>query len=399
MDLKKLPISNLVHNSGRTAGLVVLVVLLAFVVYGGSLVMSSLQNGIKSLEARLGADIIVAPYEAHTHNDLNEIIVEGVPGQFYMDASYLDKVAATEGVEIASPQYYLATVKAGCCSMPVQIIGFDPETDFTVQPWIARTYEGELGPEQVVVGCNITGAPGSTIQLYGVKCEIVSKLDETGTQMDNAVFATRSTVQTLINAAIEKGFPPDSHENPATMISTVQVRVADGYDAEYVAADINMHVRGAYAVTTKAMTSSVADSVAGIAGIVGVLMAVIWIIAAVVLVVAFSVAGKHRAKEFAVLRVIGASRKALSGIVLKEAALISALGAVIGIVVALVIVLAFNGALEGALGVPFLMPDVPTMVLFAVLAFVVTMIAGPAASVVSAQRLSKVDPGQVLREE
>jgi len=316
-----------------------------------------------------------------------------------MDASVLDKVAGIDGVEIASPQYYLATMKAGCCSMPVQIIGFDPATDFTVQPWIARTYGGDLSLDQVVVGCNITGAPGATIKLYGVECGIVSKLEETGTKLDNAVFATNETVQHLINEAVERGFPPDSHADPTTRISTVQVKVADGYDPEVVAGEINLHVRGVYAVATRAMTSSVAESVSGIAGVIGVLMGVIWVLAAAVLVVAFSIAGKHRAKEFAVLRVIGASRKDLSGVVVKEAALISALGAVIGIVAALVVVLAFNGALETALGVPFLTPDIGTMALFAVGAFVVAMVAGPAASAVSASRLSKVDAGQVLREE
>ncbi|MBQ9043991.1 MAG: FtsX-like permease family protein [Eggerthellaceae bacterium] len=399
MNLNKLPLNNLVRNSGRTAGLVVLVALLAFVVYGGSLVMSSLQNGIASLEARLGADVIVAPMTARSHNDLSEILVEGVPGQFYMDASLLDEVAEREGVEVASPQYFLATVKAGCCSMPVQIIGFDPETDFTVQPWIARSYGGELGLDQVVVGCNIEGAVGATIQLYGVKCDIVSKLDETGTKLDNAVFATSDTVQHLINAAIEKGFPPDSHEDPATMISTVQVKVADGYDAEAVAGDINIHVRGVYAEPTRAMTSSVAESVSGISGVVGVLMGVIWVLAAAVLVIAFTVVGKQRAKEFAVLRVLGASRSALSGVVVKEAAFISVLGAIIGVVVALLVVLAFNGALEDALGVPFLMPEIGSMALFAVLALVITLVAGCAASALSAHRLSKVDAGQVLREE
>ena len=399
MDFRRLPLNNLVRNEGRTAGLAALVALLAFVMLGGSLVMSSLQNGIASLEARLGADVMVAPATARSQQDLSEILVEGVPGQFYMDASVLGQVASREGVEIASPQYYLATVKAGCCSMPVQIIGYDPATDFSVQPWIARTYDGDLGHDQVVVGCNITGAPGAAIKLYGVECGIASKLEETGTKLDNAVFATNETVQHLISEAVSRGFSPDSHEDPTKRLSVVQVKVADGYDAEDVADDINLHVRGVHAVATRAMTSSVAESVSGISRIVGVLMGVLWVLAAAVLVIAFSVAGRHRAREFAVLRTIGASRKALSGLVVKEAAITSALGAVIGIVVALVVVLAFNDALEDVLGVPFLTPDIGTMALFAIGAFAVAMIAGPAASVLSASRLSKVDAGQVLRED
>lgn len=395
----KLPLNNLIRNAGRTAGLVALVALLAFVAFGGSLVMSSLQNGIASLEARLGADVIVAPATARSQQDLNEVLIEGVPGQFYMDSSILDKVAGREGVAIASPQYYLATMKAGCCSMPVQVIGFDPATDFSVQPWIARTFGGDLGVDQVVVGCNITGAPGATIKLYGVECSIMSKLEETGTKLDNAVFATNETVQHLINEAVSRGFPPDSHEDPATRISTVQVKVADGYDAEAVAGDINLHVRGVHAVATRAMTSSVAESVSGISRVIGVLMAVIWVLAAAVLAIAFAIVGKHRSREFAVLRVIGMSRKALSGCVVKEALITSALGAVVGIVVALVVTLSFNTALEEALGVPFLTPDAPTMALFAVGAFAVTVIAGSVASAASANRLSRVDAGQVLREE
>jgi len=117
------------------------------------------------------------------------------------------------------------------------------------------------------------------------------------------------------------------------------------------------------------------------------------------LVVAFSMTGKQRSREFAVLRVAGASRSLLSRLVLTEASVISFVGALVGVVAALVAVIAFNGAIEGALGLPFLLPAVSSMVLFGALAFVVALVAGPAASAVSARRLSRVDVGQVLREE
>ena len=399
MSVRKLALANLRANLGRTAGMAVLVAALAFVALGGLLVTSSLSSGLSSLEARLGADIIVAPDTAKSHNDLEEVLVEGVPGQFYMDASYVDKIAEREGVEIASPQYYLATMKAGCCSMPVQVIGFDPATDFTVQPWIARSYGGDLGLNQVVVGCNISGAVGAQIQLYGVTCEIVSKLDETGTKLDNAVFATGDTVRNLINAAVERGFPPDSHEDPTTRISTVQVKVADGYNVESVADDINLHVRGVTAVQTRAMTSGVADGVAGMAGIVHVLMAVLCIVALVVLVAAFTVAGRHRAREFAILRVVGASRKMLLRVVLTESLVLSMAGALVGVLLAVAVVGVFNGTIEQALGLPFLMPDAGSIALYAIGVFAVAAIAGALASAVSARRLSRVDAGQTLREE
>lgn len=400
MDLRHLPLRNLTRHAGRTAGLAAIVALLAFAVYGGTLMVASLQSGLNSLEARLGADIIVAPYSAKTHYDLlNDVLLEGTPSSFYMDKDVVEEVAAVDGVEAASPQYYLATMKAGCCSMPVQIIGFDPATDFTVKPWIARSYGGDLQLMDVVVGCNITGGVGDSIMFYNRTCNIVAKLDETGTSMDNAVYTTDATVKELIRAAEEIGYDPSSHEDPEQVVSTVNVKVKDGYDVDYVLGQVKLYVSGISAVSTRAMTSGVSDSVGAMSGVIATVFAVVWVLVAVVLVVAFMVVGRQRVREFAILRVVGVSRRGLKGIVLKETAVISLIGAVCGIVLAAAIVIGFNGALESALGLPFLLPDAATMALYALLTLVVTLVAGCAASYASAARLSKVDPGQTLREE
>lgn len=399
MNLSKLPLNNLKRNPGRTILLALIVALLSFMMFGGSVIVSSLQNGLDSLEARLGADIIVAPKEARSTADLESIVLEGTPGYFYMDAGNVEKVAARDGVEKVSPQYFLATVKAGCCSMPVQVIGIDPETDFTIQPWIARSYSQELGLHDIVAGCNITGAPGAKILFYGVECTIVGKLDETGTSLDNAVFCNSATLKDLIRGSQDQGISVLAENDPENIVSTIQVKVAEGYNVEDVVNDINLHVRGVWATQSRAMTSGVADSIAGASKIIGGLVAALWVLAAVVLVVTFAMTGKHRRREFAVLRVVGASRKSLAGIVIKESAIISAIGAIVGIVVAAAVVYGFGGALEGALGLPFLMPGASQLAVFAVLAFAVTMVVGPAASAFSAMKLSKVDAGQILREE
>ncbi len=400
MDLKKLPLANLKRHMGRTTGLAAIVALLAFALYGGSLLVTSLQNGLESLEARLGADIVVAPYSAKTQYDLlNDVLLEGTPSSFYMDADTVEQVAAIDGVEIASGQYYLATMKASCCSTPVQIIGFDPETDFTVKPWISRTYGGDMELMDVVVGCNVSGSIGDNIMFYKKNCRIVAKLDETGTSMDNAVYATNETVQALIQAATDMGYDPASHQDPEEVVSIVNVKVADGYNVDDVLGAIKLYVSGVSAAETRTMTSDIADSVGAVASVIATVFGVVWVLLAAVLVVAFMVVARQRTREFAILRVIGTSRKGLRRIVLKESVVIGSLGAVVGIVVALALEVGFNTALESALGLPFLLPDVSTIALYALLAFVVTVVAGCAASYLSAMKLSKVDPGRTLREE
>ena len=104
-----------------------------------------------------------------------------------------------------------------------------------------------------------------------------------------------------------------------------------------------------------------------------------------------------RKKEFAVLRTAGASRKKLSGIVMTEALMITLTGAVSGIIIGLLIVLPFNGLIEESLGLPFLLPSLPTAVICAVFALAVSVGAGMISAAFSAYRISRIDTGLILR--
>ena len=57
---------NLLRKPGRTIALALLTAFLAMAVFGGSVVVFSLRSGLNSLEARLGADIILVPSEAQS---------------------------------------------------------------------------------------------------------------------------------------------------------------------------------------------------------------------------------------------------------------------------------------------------------------------------------------------
>jgi len=399
MNLKTYPLNSLRRHPARTAGLCVLVALLCSAVLGGSLVIGSLQNGLASLEARMGADILVAPKSASTTTNLEDILINGIPGYFYMDKSYVDKVAQVEGVERVSPQYYLASVKAGCCSMPVQIIGIDPQTDFTIQPWIDHSYGKELQRGEVAVGANITGQVGSTIRFYGRDCTIVAKLDNTGTALDNAAFCDVQTITDLIEGSVEQGIAVLTNNDPNNIVSTVQVKVDPDHNVQDVTDYINLHVRGVKAVRSKAMTTGVASSMAGISRVVGILVAVVWVLAVTVLFVALWVLGRQRTKEFAVLRVLGAPSNAVARVLVTENLIVSAVGALAGIAVALLAMLGFSGALEQALGLPFLLPSVPSMAIWALLTLAMALAVGVLTSAFAARRIAKVDASQILRDE
>ncbi|MBR1811056.1 MAG: FtsX-like permease family protein [Clostridia bacterium] len=398
MNIRKLPVKNLERKPVRTAMLIILTALLSLAVFGGTLVERSLRSGLTSLETRLGADIIVVPASAKSQYDLESILLEGVPGHFYMKKDYLDKVGKIEGIEKISAQYYLATVTSGCCSMPLQLIGFDPQTDFTVKPWIRQNYSGELGEFEIVIGGNINSAVGKTLKFYNQSCTVVGTLARTGTELDNAVFATAQTIKALIKSSEALGLNGQTREDPEQIISTIQIKVQEGYDIDDVMNDINIHITRVQAVRTRSMISGVADSLAGTAYIIRVLIAAVWVLALVILFAAFAAMVNERKREFAVLRVIGTSRSRLARIILAESALVSLLGGVFGILLGTAVVFPFSNLIESKLGLPFLLPGTGDILLLAALTLAVSVLVGAAAASYAAVKLSRVDTGLILRE-
>ena len=399
MNVRQLPLKNLIRKPGRTAALVLLTAFLALAVFGGSIIVRSLQQGLNSLEARLGADIIVVPSSAQSKVSFQNMLLQGTTGAFYMDSSNLDRVLEVEGVEAAAPQIFLASLKADCCSAKVQIIGFDPYTDFVVQPWITQSYSRTLSTLDVVVGSNVEAEIGDNIRIYDERCPVVARLAPTGTGLDTAVYCNMDTVKILLAAAEAKGISHKVTSDSDNQLSAIYVKVKDGYDIGKVNSLIQGHTRKASAVKTKSMLTDVSDSLAGISSTVTTLIIAVWVLSFIILMIVFAMIVNERKREFAVLRLIGTSRRMLSGIILSESALCSMVGGLIGILIASLLVFPFTTLIETSLGLPYLSPSLSVILTMALLSLAAAVIIGSLASAYASFRLSRIDPGSALREE
>ena len=166
---------------------------------------------------------------------------------------------------------------------------------------------------------------------------------------------------------------------------------------ETVLNDINLHVRKVKAVRTGSMIEGIAGSLDGISRIAGVLSVFIWILTLIILTIAFYMMANERKKEFAILRVIGASRKDLSLIVLLESAALSLAGSMAGVLAGLLAVLPFSGAIEQALQLPFLLPGAGQIAVTAAVAGL--LLFGAVSSSAAAYRIAGADTGTILRSE
>ena len=398
MKILSLSIKNLRRRPGKTTVLVLLTAFLALAVFGGSVVVLSLRTGLRNLEARLGADIILVPSEAQSKVSFQNMFLQGTTGAFYMDAAVTEKAKEVPGVEKAAPQTFLASLKADCCSIKIQVIGIDPARDFTVQPWIARSLTGQLGDMDVAVGCKVEAEIGEIIRIYGQRCKVVARLEPTGTGLDTAVYCNMKTMDILLAEAEAKGISHRISSGDDSVVSAVYIKVKDGYDIDAVNTALTGKLRKVTAVRTRSMITGVSDSLAGVSRTVTVLISIIWLLAFIILLLAYILSVKERSREFAVLRIAGASRKMLSSLMLFESGMCGLLGGLAGTGIAAVGVLSFSTLIEQSLGLPYLVPETGTVLLLAAGTVLLSIAVSALASAFAAWRLSRINAGTALRE-
>lgn len=389
---------NLCHRSGRFALLLLFAVFFAAAVFGGTILIFSMQRGMQVLESRLGADVVVMPASARTQFNINSVLLQGTPGYFYMDAKVMDQVAAIQGVERVSPQLFLASMTADCCSASLQIVGFDPATDFVIQPWIKETYDGKIEDGDIVIGCNVRFTEDRMLKFFDVECRVVAQLAKTGSNLDNAVYANADTVRRLIASSQSRGMNQYNSFDPDKVISTVLVKVKEGHDIEKVRDDIKVNVRHIKAVAAKNLISDISSGLTGLADMIGLFVGVIWGLCVLIMMIVFTMVMNERKREFAVLRVMGTSRRMLAGLVVGEAMLLNLMGGVVGILLAGLVTSLFHHAIRILLGVPFLLPPLSSIALLAGGTLLASVLAGGLISALVAYHISSLDTSLILRE-
>ncbi|MBE5843958.1 MAG: ABC transporter permease [Butyrivibrio sp.] len=388
---RKIIFAGIKRNPGRTFEISFVVFVLSLVLFFGSYMIVSISNGIQSLSDRLGADIMVVPlgYESSA----TDILIKGEPSYFYFDSDISEEIRGIAGVEQASPQFYLTSSNQGCCDIPVQFIGIDEDTDFSVLPWIKDVYsKGEsLGDRRIVVGSDIDVPEDRTIRFFDEYFEVTAQLDETGTGLDQAVFANRETTRLLYEAAGKKGFNFTGSVDVDNSVSSIMIKTVKGYTTEEVTHNLRVAFDGLQIIETKDMTNSLETSLKGFVSLLYVLVVILLLLSYVILSLVFRLTFNERKREYALMKMAGATQKSICGLVIKEAFIESLGGAASGIIFTLLIILPFKIAINSAIKLPYLEPGALTLFAIIIVVFLVGSITGPVAALGTAIKAGKIE--------
>ncbi|WP_246904433.1 ABC transporter permease [Gardnerella vaginalis] len=395
--LKRLPLENLKRKPLRTAALLVAAACLSAIFFGGSLISMNLAQGLNSMRARMGADIMVIPNGTHTKAEA--LLTNGGSSTFYFTNNIEDLVRRSPGVQKASAQTYISSLSAGCCAEKLQIIGFDPDSDFVIGPWIYSQHKKTLHKGEMIAGANVLVSYKNTVRLFGHQWPVVAQLAKTGTSIDNSVFVRRESVPQVVEYSTKVHHTAIPKEYAEKAISAVLVKVRKGYSAKQVAqnikkttglSSIGIVFPGGITATTQANLGVFTRSLTFI-------ISACWIVGLLVLIVVFATSLNERKKEFASLRILGFTRKMLLGVATRESAILGFAGGVIGVASASLIIFPYSSLISSQLQLPYLeVTALPVIALMAV-SVVLSLLAVVAASALTTWRIAMRETYLTLR--
>lgn len=387
---------NVRRRPGRSACLIAAVLLLSFFLCAGSALFMGLSSGAESMANRLGADVMVVPEGYDPHVD--SVLLSGEPSSFYLPGDVLELLGGVEGIARMSPQVFLATLRASCCSYPLQLIGVDFDTDFIIKPWLDGELRRALTDGEAVVGCRVVGETGETLKFFGKELRIAGRLHQTGMGFDAAVFVTRPTIVALAREAERIFKHPLTSDD--SLISAVMIKLESGHDSVATAQEINRRFngRGIYALFSKKFVNSIGANLAAVSWVLKGVGALVWLLAACVIALLFAVTLAERRREMGVLRALGASRGKLVCLVLGEALLESLWGASLGVLLAIAALATLASGLASALRMPFLLPSPLVLSLLATGSLATAVLTGLLSALSAALRAGRTDISAAMRE-
>ena len=393
-------LENYLRNPFRSFGLSLLIALFASVFLIGGLLSFSLSKGLNRLSSRLGADVIVIPQGSEI--DDQTVLLQGDSKYAYLPQGSLEFIRGLEGVEIATPQYFIMTLSASCCDQKVSIIGFDTESDFVIQPWIREVLADKLPKGSIVVGSEIRTGEKNTLKIFDRDYPVAATLEPIGNKLDQAVFVDEATLANIREAAEAKGivFLKDekSLDGEIATYSSILIKLKEGADVERLSREIHSRYDGVQFRTRKDLFSGLQKSANFLQIVVWAIVAIFLIVAAAAIVISFSLSTRERRREYALLRIIGFTRKRLQNLVLGEALLVSAVGTYIGLLFASVAFFTFRIWIGEHVGIPFIVPAAAEIAGVYVAVILLLHSVGPAAVYGVANKVSQIDAYAALRE-
>ncbi len=398
MNLRRLVLRNILGSLYRSGAILVCAILVAGLSLSATLIVQGAQSGLRRNLSRMGADIIAIPWGTMSV-DLDTAHLAGMMTNRWMPKAYMDRIMAVQGVEVVSPQLYLATMDDSPFSSldELYLVAYDPVTDFVLKPWLEHDPIGTLRLGEAVGGSAVSDPDGDQkIQIYGYPIRLIRTLEETGTDADQSLFITFDTAQAIVDEVQRQ--PKPAFEMAPESISTAMVKVRLGSDPHEVAVRILEQVPSVLPIESTGFFQTQRAQIVGLLRTVLILAGLTWCLATLFMGLVFSLAANERSREIATLRALGATKPVILKTLLLEGITLAVTGGVTGISLAVLIARLFGEQIAEATGIQIALPGPLALAGWAAAGLVLAIASVTLAAWLPASRLSQQEPALAMRE-
>ncbi len=391
-----LAIRNLRRKVIRTIVLLLLVAVVTGTLLGATIFISGMKNALKIGTYRLGADVLVVPEKNEAQ--AKAALLSGEPTSFYMSRDVLDKVQKVGGVKRATAQLFIKPASFTCCAnVDAFLVAFDPQMDFTIEPWLQKNLKKPLVDNEIIVGSTIPVIVGDTLPFFGTPFTVVGTMEPTGMKFfDQSVFMTMDAAYQMAADSKAKSMQPITIDR--NEISAVLVQVQDNFTPDRVAIRIEHDVPGVKAIASDQVISTVRRQLGGLLKGILMISAVLWALALLMMGFAFYMIVNERQRELGLLRAMGAKKKHVFSLIVTEAVIVSVIGGIIGIAVGSALLFSFKGLIIESLKLPYLLPSVSVLGELVSGAIIFAILTGLLSSLLPAAAASKMEPYEAIRK-
>lgn len=390
---------NLKRKRFRTLVMIGSIALACATLFMAVILSKGIRNTLEVSRQRLGADIVAVP--VNSSSEAQSALISGNPTAFYMPASLEDKVKQVAGVQQTCPQVFLRSLDAPCCVAQVALVGYEPECDFTINPWGMQKSGTSLREDQIIVGAKVISAVvGSPMKAIGQRLIFMGKpfsvamiLEPTGLGTDYTVFVTMETAYRMTQDSPLYPVPVKRDQ-----ISTILIKVSKDEDPAVVAGNIEQALPELKALTAGQLTHSISEQLESLVNILFMSGGVFCALAIILAGSLFILSVRHRMRELGLFRAMGARSVAVSSLIVLEAVCIAGAGGLIGVLIGLGSVYFGKDVITDMIGNMYTWPDLGYFAAISALCMAGAVMAGVIGGMYPARRISRLDPYEAIRK-
>lgn len=447
-------LSSVYRRPFRSVALALTVAIATGSVFSYEFVKRSITDAAVIGAERLGADIAVVP--KGNEKAIRDILFGNGSERFKMKDTVAKRIKRVQGVDSVSPHLFATLLPPAFSDFGdgTLVVGYHPESDFSVTPWIEQTVQ--KGEGEMIAGGLVHLHQGQALafdwkkkrltargleakedtfrgkwkDVYARKDLVVAaSMERTGSSyFDKSVFIPMKLAKPIYKIAEKKRLEAKNKRRKGgkitadqslsfghlfaeaqgedgkkavvlkpkirvktNKVSVVFVRVSEGASPVEVASSIEKRVWGVNAVVIRRAGAAFVDEVLASLAVLAVPALLLFTMGVVVTGIIFAAGANERSREFGLLRALGAKKIRVISIIVTESLAVAALGWLMGALLGVLLTTLLEPTISRSLGAGTWF-SVEGAIPAAILAAAASTLAGIASAVYPVVKVGMAEP-------